>query len=240
MRRNGRALAESLTLHGLLVGAMLFMATVLTPPPKPIRLDFSLAQPAPAPQPTAAPQKTAVAAAPAPPEAVPVPAASQPEPATLLQKLAPAATKVKRAIPQATPEPQPTREQSPAAVAETPAATEATSAPVATVADPAVTKALAIPADEAYRKANFTAIRDSILGKLHYPMLARRRGWSGQVELAFTITPDGSVRDLRILTSSGYPLLDDEALSAIRETAPFSPPPQVAATVTMPITFRLN
>jgi TonB family protein len=66
------------------------------------------------------------------------------------------------------------------------------------------------------------------------------RGWSGQVEISFTITPDGSIRDLRILTSSGYSLLDDEALTAIRQTAPFTPPPQVAAALTMPITFRIN
>ncbi len=98
----------------------------------------------------------------------------------------------------------------------------------------------AIAVEEVYCHANFTAICNSILDKLYYPLLDPRCGWSGQVKISFTITPDGSIHDLRILTSSGYSLLDDEALSAIRQTAPFPPPPQVAAVLTMPITFMPN
>jgi len=238
MKRNGRALAESLTLHGLLVGGMLLMAGALTPPPPTIRLDFSMLQPAPVPTPAAAPQEPSVAAAPAPPETAPPPPAPQPEPAALPQKLEPAAAKVKHTVHPITPRPQ-SQEQSQPQAAETPAA-PTTSASVATVTGAAAIQAPAVPADEEYRRANFGAIRDSILGKIHYPMLARRRGWSGQMEISFTITPDGNIHELRVLTSTGYSLLDDEALTAIRQTAPFTPPPQAATVLTMPITFRLN
>lgn len=93
---------------------------------------------------------------------------------------------------------------------------------------------------EEYRRINFGAIRDSILGNLHYPMLARRQGWSGQVEVAFMIAPDGSVDELRVQTSSGFPVLDDQALAAIRRSAPFTPAPRIAALLIMPVTFHLN
>lgn len=96
------------------------------------------------------------------------------------------------------------------------------------------------PADERYRRANFTAIREAILGNLQYPMLARRRGWSGQVEVSFTISPDGAVSELRILASSGYAILDEQAVTAIRRSAPFTPPPPVSTVLIMPVTFRLN
>ena len=240
MRRGRRALVESLALHGLLVVAMLIMATALTPPPPTIRLDLSLAPPAPAPQPIAAQQEPSVAAVPAPSETAPTPPTQQPEPSALPQKLAPTTAKVKHAIRPAIPAPQPTLEQTQAQVTNTPASTQATSAAVAAAADTSVAKAPAIPADEAYRQANFTAIRNSILANLSYPNLARRRGWSGQIEVAITITPDGRISNLKIQNSSGFPLLDEQALTAIERSAPFSPPPGRTATLVMPINFRLN
>ncbi|PIP43694.1 MAG: hypothetical protein COX17_05600, partial [Deltaproteobacteria bacterium CG23_combo_of_CG06-09_8_20_14_all_60_8] len=90
-----------------------------------------------------------------------------------------------------------------------------------------------------YRRANFAVIRDSILGNLRYPVLARRKGWSGQVEVAFLIAPDGNVSELRIKASSGFAVLDDQAVAAIRRSAPF-PPPRMAALLVMPITFQLD
>ena len=60
------------------------------------------------------------------------------------------------------------------------------------------------------------------------------------MEVAFTITPSGSVSELRVLTSSGFPVLDDQALAAVRRSSPFTPAPSIAATLIIPITFRLN
>ena len=45
-----------------------------------------------------------------------------------------------------------------------------------------------------------------------YPMLARRRGWEGTVQLSVLVLEDGRVGDISVLTSSGHPLLDDTAL----------------------------
>lgn len=49
-----------------------------------------------------------------------------------------------------------------------------------------------------------------------YPKLARRMGWQGVVELEITVAPDGSVADLFVSSSSGYDVLDEAALEAVR------------------------
>lgn len=48
-----------------------------------------------------------------------------------------------------------------------------------------------------------------------YPMLARRRGWEGWVLVGLRVAPDGSPRDVRVLESSGFPLLDRAALDTL-------------------------
>lgn len=92
---------------------------------------------------------------------------------------------------------------------------------------------------EAYRHANFATIRSAILANLRYPMIARRHGWSGKVEIAFLVTPEGGVGELRVQRSSGHEVLDEEAMAAIRRSAPFAPP-RIAALLVMPVTFELN
>jgi protein TonB len=43
--------------------------------------------------------------------------------------------------------------------------------------------------------------------------------------LSFDILKDGSLGNVEILKSSGYRILDDEAVRAIRDSAPFQPLP---------------
>ncbi|MFH2121874.1 MAG: energy transducer TonB [Pseudomonadota bacterium] len=240
-------LTVSLALHTLLAGVIIAMARSVAPTPPILHLDctlLELSSPSPSDDNSSKAQTIAPITAGTPAVSTPAPPVPETEPAQSItpRKLEPTKTKIRRQP--VAPSPGHQKESAPEtpASAPTPAATATgNAAPNPAPATGTSTGEIpAIPTDEAYRQANFIAIRESILGRLHYPLLARRRGWSGLVELAFTITPDGSIRDLRILTSSGFSLLDDEALSAIRQTAPFSPPPQFAAALTMPITFRLN
>jgi len=60
---------------------------------------------------------------------------------------------------------------------------------------------------------------------LRYPELAALSGLQGTLYIEFNIMKDGSLRDLDLLKSSGYKILDDEALRAIRDAAPFQPLP---------------
>lgn len=61
-------------------------------------------------------------------------------------------------------------------------------------------------------------IRDSIMKNVLYPDKARRMGWEGRVIVSFTVYEDGSIRDARIVQSSGTPVLDDAAKEALRKS----------------------
>jgi protein TonB len=61
---------------------------------------------------------------------------------------------------------------------------------------------------------------------LRYPELAAQSGLQGTLYIKFDINKDGSLGDLELLKSSGYKILDDEALRAIRSAAPFQPLPE--------------
>jgi len=60
---------------------------------------------------------------------------------------------------------------------------------------------------------------------LKYPELAAVSGLQGTLYIKFDIMKDGSVGNVELLKSSGYKILDDEALRAIRASAPFQPLP---------------
>jgi len=63
-----------------------------------------------------------------------------------------------------------------------------------------------------------------ILRKVYpvYPDIARVNGWEGEVELKFWVNEDGIVESVQILKTSGYPVLDDAAMNAIKKWL-FSP-----------------
>jgi periplasmic protein TonB len=71
-----------------------------------------------------------------------------------------------------------------------------------------------------------------------YPRMAELMGWSGVVRVRFVVRRDGSVRDLRVVQSSGHHVLDRAAVEAVRRAAPFRPPPGDEA-VTVPIRYYL-
>jgi len=60
---------------------------------------------------------------------------------------------------------------------------------------------------------------------LKYPELAAISGYQGTLFIKFDIMKDGSLGAVEVLKSSGYKILDDEALRSIRGSAPFQPLP---------------
>lgn len=61
------------------------------------------------------------------------------------------------------------------------------------------------------------------VGNLNYPEEARRQGIYGSLRVLVIIKNDGSLELMRVLESSGYPLLDKAALNIVRTSAPFAP-----------------
>lgn len=51
----------------------------------------------------------------------------------------------------------------------------------------------------------------------HYPPVARRRGWEGDVHLTFRVTEQGAINAIHVAFSSGFTLLDDNAVAALNE-----------------------
>jgi protein TonB len=79
---------------------------------------------------------------------------------------------------------------------------------------------------------------------LKYPELAAMSGLQGTLYIQFDIMKDGSLGSLELLKSSGYKILDDEALRAIRDSAPFQPLPDAwkkeSYTIRAAVLFYLN
>gem|GEM_PF-3388659 len=72
-----------------------------------------------------------------------------------------------------------------------------------------------------------------------YPEILRRRQIGGRVILKVTITPEGLVERVQVDTSSGEPLLDESAISAIR-TWRFEPARQGARAVQFEVRLPIN
>lgn len=64
------------------------------------------------------------------------------------------------------------------------------------------------------------------MGKLNYPAVAKRPGFSSSLTMDVGIKPNGSIYSMRIRKSSGYPALDNAAKRIVRLSAPFPPLPK--------------
>lgn len=59
------------------------------------------------------------------------------------------------------------------------------------------------------------------VGNRHYPDEARARQLHGDVRLMVILTPDGAIRAIRLLESSGHRVLDEAAKASVRDAAPY-------------------
>ena len=77
-----------------------------------------------------------------------------------------------------------------------------------------------------------------------YPLWAKRQGIEGVSYLMFTLLSNGTVQDIRIVSSSGFDILDEEAVSTVKRASPFKPIPEKfnCPTLTMEVVlvFQLN
>ena len=66
------------------------------------------------------------------------------------------------------------------------------------------------------------------VGNLNYPDEARRKKLYGDLILHVSVRADGSLEKVRVVRSSGLPVLDDAAVRIVKLAAPFAPfPPEV-------------
>ncbi len=82
------------------------------------------------------------------------------------------------------------------------------------------------------------ALRRKIGGNARYPEYARRTRQQGTVDLVLVVRDTGAVEGVSLSRSSGFIVLDVEALRNVRESAPFAPLPDGLAET--PLTVRLT
>jgi len=86
-------------------------------------------------------------------------------------------------------------------------------------------KNLSLETSEPRSISYLQGLKSKIYHKWGYPEAAAKEGQSGRLWVRFIIKKDGTLEDAILIKSSGYPMLDDAALSAIRLAAPFYPFP---------------
>jgi protein TonB len=66
------------------------------------------------------------------------------------------------------------------------------------------------------------------VGNLNYPDEARRKRLYGDLILHVSVRSDGSLEKVRVVRSSGFPVLDDAAVRIVKLASPFAPfPPEI-------------
>ncbi len=113
--------------------------------------------------------------------------------------------------------------------------------------EPQETKTVNAPSPEKITAAtnDYSSLLAAAIAKYkQYPKIAQMRGWQGLIIIELQLNPQGAVIYSQIKKSSGYDVLDQEALEMIKRAAPFPQPPEALRsknfTVLVPISFKLE
>ncbi len=101
------------------------------------------------------------------------------------------------------------------------------------------------PVDTQQERNQYGALLASEIAKhKQYPILAKRTRQQGNVILQVQITSLGKLIAAQVYQSSGYELLDSQAMEMVKKATPFSHPPSALGerdlTLLVPVSFRLN
>jgi len=81
------------------------------------------------------------------------------------------------------------------------------------------------PKDEAMLRYQ-DMVKRKIQESRRYPPWAKKQGFEGSSYLTFTLLSSGMIQDIKIVNSSGFDILDKEAIATIKRAAPFMPIPE--------------
>jgi periplasmic protein TonB len=268
-RTIGVALVLSILLHAVVIGLLPGMRPAKIDQPLLLTIDLS-----PAPEPEVAvqvPTPVPPQAVPPPPKPEPVPQPKRVEPIAVPPILATPTPAPERRIevapappqeiqPPPKPEVPPTArvepEPPPQVVAAPPIKSEPTvqtQAPLAKVEATVQPQSAPVKSAPAVPEIDRAALGRSYGQQLHaaveknkrpYPRMAQMRRWEGVAEIRVQIGADGKVAEISILHSSGFDMLDQQALEMVKAAAALvEVPPQLRGTTTpvvVPVRFRLQ
>lgn len=238
------AVTASIALHGLaLVARFGVPALQQDAPPLPLNVVLRSALPEPAPVPAARqlPVETPPARA-AEPVSKPLPQ----RPAVMTRPVS-----TERSAPALARSEPPAPEQAASAPA-APAPVVSASAPArpAPVAEAAPVVALAVhPAldetpDPALLERYGRSLSSLFARQQQYPRLAALRGWEGEVQVRVTIARRGNIVATQIVRSSGFEVLDQNAIQLVASSGPLPRPPEALQNkelqIIVPVLFKLE
>lgn len=95
-------------------------------------------------------------------------------------------------------------------------------------------------AEEEYLDNHLGAIRDLLVKYRKYPTQALRLKQEGIVKVSFRLTSNGEVEEIRVVSGSGYELLDENARELIEKTAHYFPKPPKNIRITVPLNYGIK
>ncbi|HDZ76980.1 MAG TPA: energy transducer TonB [Candidatus Omnitrophica bacterium] len=99
------------------------------------------------------------------------------------------------------------------------------------------------PQDEAILRYQ-DMVKRKIQESRRYPPWAKKQEFEGISYLAFTLLSSGIIKDIRINRSSGFHILDKEAISTVKRASPFKPIPEKfnhsSLTIEVALVFQLE
>lgn len=97
-----------------------------------------------------------------------------------------------------------------------------------------------INTEEQYLDDHLSTIRDILVKYRKYPSQAVRLKQEGSVKVTFRLKQNGEIEDVRVVGSSGYEILDEDALRLIQKTAEYFPKPPKSVRITVPLNYALK
>ncbi len=226
----------SLTLHAAAFGLLPDFFKGLAKPAEQLTVEL-LPPPPPKPAPPPEPPKPE----PEKPKPLPKRVLPPPKPLPVIQP------KAETPPPVHTPEPPPP----PQVIAAAPKASEPT--PAVTVPPPqpvpvAETKPRPMPLpppDLEVVRSNYGSVLSREFAKhKQYPRVAQMRGWQGTSRIELQIDATGTVTAINILESSGFEILDKQAIESVQKALPLPPIPEELRgkdfTIVVPMKFSLQ
>ncbi len=86
-------------------------------------------------------------------------------------------------------------------------------------------KGLSFDTSEIQYRGYMRTLKQRIEAIWKYPEEAARLGISGDLYMDFTIKKDGTIGEIEVVRTSGYRVLDEAAIKALRDASPFWPLP---------------
>jgi|GEM_PF-5767641 len=89
----------------------------------------------------------------------------------------------------------------------------------------------------------FSMVKKKISFYYFYPQKARENNWQGVVWIKVKIDREGKIKNIKILRSSGYAILDNTAQWLVKSSAPYPPPEEITTpqvSFIIPVEFKIE